>query len=130
MRSPRRVHHLNPSRIIELWDVGDITNGPSSDSFTIEDGTGIAVDCEWVATDISPVGKPNPTSGCPIECTINASDKVFNDELITMIISIPDSYTCTGDGCWLKVTYDHIGLVKDTTAWTTYISGNPIQLVE
>jgi hypothetical protein len=30
----------------------------------------------------------------------------------------------------LKVTCDHIGLVKDTTAWTAYISGNPIQLIE
>jgi hypothetical protein len=76
--------------------VCDVTNGPSSHSFTIEDDTGIAVDCEWVATDISPVGKPNPTSGCLIEGTIEASDKVFNDELITMIISIPESYTCTG----------------------------------
>jgi hypothetical protein len=116
--------------IIELWDVGDITEGPSSDSFTIKDGTGTAVDCEWVATDTSPVGKPNPTSGGSGECTINASDKVFNDELITMIIPIPESYTCTGNGCWWKVTYDYVGLVKDTTTWTAYVDGNPIRLVE
>lgn len=122
--------HAGKDLIIELWDVGDITNGPNSDEFTILDGSGTAADCEWVATDTSPVGKPNPTSGGPGACTINASDRVFNDELITIIVAIPDDYSCAGLGCWWKVEYDYVGVVKDTTTWTAYVDGNPIRLVE
>jgi hypothetical protein len=114
--------------IIELWDVGDITSGPGTDAFTINDGFGNPVNCEWTATNTT--DPSNETSGGPGDCTINASDKKFNNELITIIVAIPDSYTCTGATCWWEVEYDYSGLVKDTTTWTAYIDGNPIRIVE
>lgn len=107
--------------IIELWDVGDIYSGPGTDNFTIVDGNLDAVDCEWWAT--------NGDSGSGT-CNIVASDLVYNDELITMTIAIPDDYTCDGDGCWWQIEYDYAGLVKDTTTWTAYVDGNPIRIVE
>ena len=114
--------------IIELWDVGDITEGPGTDAFTINDGAGPPVDCTWTATNTT--DPSNATSGGPGACTINASDKKFNNELITIIIAIPDAYTCTGDGCWWEVEYNYVGLVKDATTWTAYVDGNPIRIVE
>ncbi len=51
-------------------------------------------------------------------------------ELITIVVSIADDYTCTGNGCWWTVEYDYVGLVKDTTTWTAFIDGNPIRFVE
>ncbi|GMQ85588.1 MAG: hypothetical protein BMS9Abin07_1155 [Acidimicrobiia bacterium] len=111
---------------IELWDVGDI-KGPGSDSFTILTGTGAGLDCDWVATSTTPPS--NKTSGSG-PCTINASAKKFNNELITITVEIEDDYTCSGDACWFRIRYDYVGLVKDTTTWTAYITGNPIRLVE
>jgi hypothetical protein len=112
--------------VIELWDVGDIT-GPGSDSFSIKTGAGVIPDCDWVATSTTPPSNATIGSG---PCTINASSKKFNNELITITIPLAEDYTCTGDECWFRIRYDYTGLVKDTTTWTAYISGNPIQLVE
>jgi hypothetical protein len=51
--------------------------------------------------------------------------------LISVAIPIPEEYTCTGDECWFRVTYDYTGTqVHDTTSWTAYITGNPIRLLE
>ncbi|GMQ84439.1 MAG: hypothetical protein BMS9Abin07_0003 [Acidimicrobiia bacterium] len=120
------------SLVVELWDVGDITEGPGTDNFSLIDGTGAVQNCSWIATDTSviPGAKSNPTSGGPGACTIGASDKIFNDELITITAPIPETYTCTGDACWWKIQYNYVGLVKDTTTWKAYIDGNPIRIVE
>ena len=110
--------------IIELWDVGDISGGDPPDDnawFKVVDGTGATVTCDWEATN----GDAN--SG---PCSINASDKRFNDELVTIIIEIPDNYTCTGDGCWWRIIYDIAGQVRETTTWTAYVDGSPIQIIE
>ncbi len=114
--------------VIELWDVGDIT-GKGSDKLSILDGDGDILDCEWVATDNSPVGKPNKTSGGPGECTIRASNKKFNDELITITIHLADDYTCSGDKCWFRVLYDYTGTVQDSTTWSVHLDGNPIRII-
>lgn len=122
------------SLIIELWDIGDIDpDGPNGDHFLLIDRTGATVDCSWVATDGSPDPKsqPNSTSGGPGLCRIDAYDRIFNDELITIIAPIPESYTCTGDGCWWKIKYNYAGgTVKDSSTWSAYIDGNPIRLIE
>jgi hypothetical protein len=110
--------------ILELWDVGDIVGGnPPSDNawFRIVDGTGATVACEWEATN----GQADSGS-----CNINASDKRFNDHLITIVVEIRDDYTCSGDGCWWKIIYNIAGQVKETTTWSAYIDGSPIRLVE
>ena len=113
--------------VIELWDVGDITGGQGSDEFSILDGADDIPECDWVATSTTPPANPTSGSGA---CTINASDKKFNNELITISVQIPDDYTCSGDECWFRIEYDYVGLVKDTTTWTASINGNPIRLVE
>jgi hypothetical protein len=126
--------------IIELWDVGDIEGGVNNTSdtnaiFRIVDGTGATVSCEWTATDTSPIhpdGKTpsNPTAGGPGPCSINASNRRFNDELITITTKIPDNYTCTGDGCWWSIIYTIAGQVKETTTWAVFVDGNPLRIVE
>lgn len=113
--------YAGKSVVIELWDVGDIFDGDGSDSFSIKSGTGSIPDCDWVATNGEVGSGP---------CTINASNHRFNNHLITITIPIPSDYTCSGDGCWFKIRYGYVGLVKDTTTWTAYIAGNPIRLVE
>lgn len=67
----------------------------------------------------------------PGTCTIVASNRQFNNELISITIGLPDDYTCTGDGCWWKIDYNSAGTeVTDTTTWTAYVAGNPLRLVE
>ncbi|GMQ85589.1 MAG: hypothetical protein BMS9Abin07_1156 [Acidimicrobiia bacterium] len=83
------------------------------------------MNCDWTATNTT--DPSNPTSGSGT-CNVNASDKKFNNELITIVIDIPES--CTGTGCWWTVEYNYVGLVKDTTTWTAYIDGNPIRIIE
>ncbi len=108
--------------VIELWDVGDVSGGAGTDNFSILDGNGAVPDCDWSATN------GNSGSGA---CTIVASNKVYNNELITLSVEIPNSYTCTGDECWWKLRYDYAdGYVKDTTTWTAYLAGNPLKLIE
>ena len=116
--------------IIELQDVGD-TNGDATDEFSIVDGNDVVVDCVWVATDTSPIGLPNPTSGGPGPCTVVAGGKIFNDETFVFTIQIAEDYTCTGDACWFKFVYDYSSTsVKDSTTWDVYIDGNPIRIVK
>jgi hypothetical protein len=108
--------------VIELWDVGDVSGGSGTDNFSILDGTGAVLDCDWSATN------GNSGSGA---CTIVASNKVYNNELITLTVEIPTSYNCAGEECWWKLRYDYAdGYVKDTTTWTAYLSGNPLRIVE
>jgi hypothetical protein len=116
--------------IIELWDVGDIVGGfPPEDNatFKIVDGTGATVNCDWVATSTTAPSNATVGSGA---CDINASDRRFNNELITMTIHIPDDYTCLGNDCWWKIDYTIAGQVHETTTWTAYIDGAPVRIVE
>lgn len=116
--------------IVELWDIGDVEGGnPPDDNawFKIIDGTGSTVTCDWVAT--STTAPSNATAGSGA-CDINASARRFNNELITMTIPIPDTYTCTGDGCWWKIDYTIAGQMKETTTWSAYIDGAPVRIVE
>jgi len=88
------------------------------------------VACEWIATDTGAGGRSNPTSGALGPCTIPATGKQFNDELITITIHLADDYTCAGDSCWFRFQYDYTGQVKDSTTWAVYIDGDPIRIVE
>jgi hypothetical protein len=112
---------LGKTLVIEFWDAGDVDTGGSDDTLTISAGSGAAPDCSWTAS--------NGDSGS--SCIINVSAKKYNNELISVAIPIPEDYTCTGDECWFRVTYDYTGTqVHDTTSWTAYITGNPIRLLE
>ncbi len=113
--------HAGKTLVVEFWDAGDVNNGGSGDTLTLSTGTGSIPACTWTAS--------NGDSGS--SCIINVSAKKYNNELITVVIPIPEDYTCSGDECWFRVTYDYTGTeVHDTTSWTAYITGNPIRLVE
>ena len=107
--------------VVEFWDAGDVNSGGVDDTLTIRTGSGSIPACTWTAS--------NGDSGS--SCIINVSAKKYNNEMITVVIPIPEDYTCTGDECWFHVEYDYTGTqVHDTTSWTAYITGNPIRLVE
>jgi Putative Flp pilus-assembly TadE/G-like len=113
--------HRGTMLVVELWDAGDVNTGGSGDTVTISSGNGSTLDCTWSAS--------NGDSGST--CIINVSAKIYNDHLITIQIPIPQDYTCSGDECWFRATYDYTGSgTHDTTTWTAYIVGNPIHLVE
>ena len=109
--------------IIELWDPGDITGGNSSDHVIVYDGFGSVPECSWSAT--------NGDSGALGPCIVTTGGKVFNGHLVTMVVPIPQDYTCSGDECWFKIKYNYpAGSVHDSTTWAAYIEGNPIRLVQ
>ena len=116
--------HAGQDLIIELFDTGDIKFGAGSDEITIVDGSGNVPDCSWESDD----GESEPMG----ECRISAPDKRFNGELLTITVPIPDSYTCTGNGCWFRFRYDYDpgAQVNDGSTWTVYVAGNPIRIIE
>ena len=108
--------------IIELWDPGDVTGGNSSDHVTVYDGFHTVPECSWTAT--------NGDSGDLGPCVVTTGGKIFNGHLVTMVVPIPQDYTCSGDTCWFKIKYTYpTGEVHDSTTWAAYIEGNPIRLV-
>jgi Putative Flp pilus-assembly TadE/G-like len=113
--------YADKTLIVELWDPGDVDKIGPSDNITIFSASGAAISCDWTAS--------NGNSGA--SCSIPVAGDAYNNKLITVTIPIPDDYTCSGDGCWFKVTYSYTGAdVHDTTTWTAYIAGNPIRLVK
>jgi hypothetical protein len=116
--------HAGQDLIIEMFDVGDIKGGTGSDEITIVDGSGNIPDCNWESDD----GESEPMG----ECRISAPDKRFNGELVTIIVPIPDDYTCSGDTCWYRFRYDYdpAAVVNDGATWAVYVGGNPIRIVE
>ena len=113
--------HAGKDLIIELWDPGDISGGNNSDNVRVFDGFGSIPDCTWSATNGDSGSEP---------CVIITGGKVFNGHLITMTMPIPSDYTCDGDACWFKISYNYpAGEVHDSTTWSAYIGGNPIRLV-
>jgi Flp pilus assembly protein TadG len=95
--------HAGKNLIIELWDPGDITGGINSDHVTVYNGFGNVPDCSWSAT--------NGDSGDLGPCIVTTGGKVFNGHLVTMVVAIPEDYTCSGDDCWFKIKYT----VRSTT---------------
>jgi hypothetical protein len=119
-----RVEERNAGAVlvVELWDPGDISGGNGSDNVQISDGFGSTPDCTWSATNGSTGSGP---------CVIVTGGKVFNGHLITIRISIPTDYTCSGDSCWYQIRYNYpTGQITDSTTWAAHIEGNPVSLVE
>ncbi|GMQ85582.1 MAG: hypothetical protein BMS9Abin07_1149 [Acidimicrobiia bacterium] len=114
--------HAGQNLVIELWDPGDITGGNNSDNVRVFDGFGNIPNCSWSAS--------NGDSGSGA-CIITTGGKVFNGELVTMVLPIPADYTCEADTCWYRIEYRYpTGSVHDSTTWAAYIEGNPIRLVQ
>jgi hypothetical protein len=73
-------------------------------------------------------------------CSVRASDggALYNGEWVTIRITIPDDYTCTGGrnpelesgSCWWGIRYDFGGAATDTTTWQARIEGNPVHLTQ
>lgn len=118
---------------VEFFDVGDFGNSTSQpgDDVTISAGNGDTLSCSWVEEDLD--GDTNATgSTCSFDMTLGGQDNRWDNRVIKFTIPIPDSYTCSGDACWFRVTFDYSGPgnVRDVSTWTAYISGNPIRIVE
>ena len=116
--------HAGQDLIIELFDIGDISGGGAGDTITIVDGSGAIPTCSWSSDD--------GESGGPGPCAISAPDKRFNGELLTITVPIPNTYTCSGNGCWYRFRYDYdpTSVVNDGSTWAVYVDGNPIRIVE
>ena len=107
--------------IVELWDPGDVDAGGGKDRVTISSGHGSTLNCSWAAS-----GGAGDTS-----CSVEVTAGLYDNQLITVTIPIPGTYSCSGDACWFRVTYQYTGdRIHDTTTWSAFIAGNPIRLVE
>ena len=112
--------HAGKNLVVELWDVGD-SSGSSGDDLSFLAGNGAGTQCSWTSSsgDSGPMGP----------CIIDTSHGRFNGKLLTITIPIPDTYACTGLGCWYRIDYRYAGEPRDTTTWTAYVTGDPLQLV-
>jgi hypothetical protein len=69
-------------------------------------------------------------------CSVSGvqSSNGFDGRWITVLIPIPDTYTCNSaseTGCWVTVRPDFTGgSPSDTTTWSASMIGSPVRLVE
>ena len=118
--------HAGKSLEVVIFDPGD-ANG---DNFiTIYDPYGSVPFCSWVVTE-EDGGIQETGSG---SCVIDASDKTYNSDLVTLTIDLDPTYTCNSagafGGCWWEINYDYENQAHDRTTWSARIVGNPIHLV-
>ncbi|MCB1247386.1 MAG: hypothetical protein KDB69_08975 [Acidimicrobiia bacterium] len=120
--------HAGKDLVIELWDPGDASGNHSMRVLpppTVNGGAPLP--CVWTSTDGTYPG------GSEASCDIPTSGGRFNDDLVTVRIPIPETYTCTEGtvpGCWWRIEYNYPGTTQDTTTWSARIEGNPVKIVE
>ena len=69
------------------------------------------------------------TTGCTIVTTQGGLDgRRYNGMWLSIVVSIPDSYSCTSD-CFWQVRYNVSGNPTDRTTWKVNVVGNPVRLV-
>ena len=115
--------HAGKNLIIEMFDPGDAAGNHSVE---IQDPSGTAPPCEWVAVE-DETGAT--TSGSETSCIIATTGGAFNNWLVTIKISLPTDYVCAAD-CWWKVVYNYPGITRDSTTWSARIEGRPVHLTE
>jgi hypothetical protein len=117
---------------LELFDMGDSNNAgtlyiqPSADA-NISGFTG----CVFTRSSGGAMAGANP-SNCSVSGVQSSSG--FDGRWITVLIPIPDTYTCNSaleSGCWVTVRPDFSGgSPTDTTTWSASMRGSPVRLVE
>ncbi|MCH8990415.1 MAG: hypothetical protein IIA44_01510 [Acidobacteria bacterium] len=115
--------HAGKTLVIEMFDPGDAA---ANHSVEIQDSSGTAPPCEWVAVE-DETGAT--TSGSETSCIIATTGGAFNNWLVTIKISLPTDYVCAAD-CWWKVVYNYPGITRDSTTWSARIEGRPVHLTE
>ncbi|GMQ85586.1 MAG: hypothetical protein BMS9Abin07_1153 [Acidimicrobiia bacterium] len=114
--------------ILEIFDAGDSSDTGATDTLNILDGTGVApANCTWEKLD-NEWALVASGNGCSMNIDTGSGDNHF----FVFTVPLPDSYTCSGAGCWFKVFYDYSGggNLRDVTTWRAYIEGNPIRIIE
>jgi hypothetical protein len=85
--------------------------------------------CDWSASG----GSSGSPGACTIQTTTGGGSAIFNDQLVTIRINIPDTYSCPlggVPGCWWKIDYNYTSNSNDTTTWSARVEGNPVKIVE
>ena len=96
--------HAGKQLEMTIYDPGD-ANG---DNFiTILDPYGVTPNCSWVVTRED--GSTQETGSG--SCVIDATDRTYNGDVVTLTIDLPGTYTCNPagayGGCWWRVNYDY-----------------------
>ncbi|MCP4304650.1 MAG: hypothetical protein GY788_07205 [bacterium] len=117
--------------IISLWDISDIG---SSASIQFNNPSGTAqinnLDCKVQTRDqagSSASGYGSDSGGANCQLAFNASD--YDNKWLDLKFDIPGDYTCSGDDCWIHVSYAVATDITDRTVWTAQVNGQPIHLV-
>jgi Flp pilus assembly protein TadG len=117
--------------IINLWDISDIG---SSATINFNNPNAAApinnLDCTMQTRNqtgggASGYGADSGGSNCRL--SFNSGD--YNNRWIDFKFDIPGDYTCTGNDCWVYVSYSVGGSITDRTTWTASVNGQPIHLV-
>ncbi len=122
--------HRGKDLVIELWDPGEssaaawmnVVPPPSVNG-------GSPLPCVWSATN----GDGATSANCRIQTTTSGGSSIYHDHLVTVRISIPDTYSCPlggVPGCWWTIDYDYTARSNDTTTWSARVEGNPVKLIE
>ena len=117
---------------LNLYDPGEVTGGNGT-MRVLAPGGSVAPNCK--ASSDSP--KRTFTNGAVLSpCQFNTAvggQAKFDGSWVTLLITIPNNYTCTPDtipGCWWKMQYEITGQANDTTTWAARVIGDPVHLVE
>ncbi|MCP3999168.1 MAG: pilus assembly protein [bacterium] len=117
--------------IINLWDISDIGTSASIQFNNPIPGAPInTLDCTVQTRGESGAGGSGygaDSSGANCQLSFNSGD--YNNEWIDFKFDVPGDYTCSGEECWIFVSYSVGGSITDRTTWTASVNGLPIHLV-
>ena len=117
--------------IINLWDISDIGTSASI-QFNNPSGTAPInnLDCTVQTRGQSGLGGSgygSDSGGSNCQLSFNSGD--YNNEWLDFKFDVPGDYTCSGNDCWIYVSYAVGGSITDRTTWTASVNGQPIHLV-
>ncbi len=119
--------------VISLWDVSDIGSS-SSGTLQFDNPNAAApinnIDCKMqVRFDSGGVKSPYAPDDGRANCYLTFNTGDYNNDWLDFKFTVPPDYTCSGDDCWVYVSYGVSAGITDRTTWTASVNGQPIHLV-
>ena len=119
--------HAGSKLELQFFDPGDAQD---NSWMSVRDPFNNIPTCDWVAEDYWGNITYSGVGACSWQTTDTAlpDKRKFNNQWITAIIDIPDTYTCNGSDCFWKMNLN-LSDPNERTVWRARVIGNPVRLI-
>jgi hypothetical protein len=119
--------HAGAKLELQFFDPGD---AQGNSWMSVLDPFDDVPNCTWNSQDYTGTVIESGSGSCSWQTTDTSlpDKRRFNNQWITAVIDIPDSYTCNGSDCFWKMNLD-LASANERTVWRARVIGNPVRLV-